>query len=604
MFTIKAVYQVNWYSLFYLISSVLTFLILFYMGWRKGYPLLSWILILVTGSLFFIIGTKLLTFRSEEWSMLFREGVFPHTDNKSAIGGLLFAILGIQLSRSWLKIREFVLDTYVLMVPLGLAIQKVGCLLAGCCFGTPTTLPWGVQYAQGTVVHYHHWITNTIPASGILSLPVHPVPLYEMISYLLIFGVLILLAPYLQKKGSRFLLAITLLALSRFTLEFFRDPAATVALGQTIGGLKAIQWVMLVTGILTGFLLLRKQKHPSVSINYLPETHSLMGRKLTMILLLSLLMWAVHDGFSPTEMMVMNFKLLPALILFGAHSWIRFTVPGFRLAGIIILILPLFIMGQSVPVTDKEEVWEYFHSFGAGGTFGSYRQAARYNEHEGFCGTTYDRKYYDQHIGMATFNYHYTQQRGYISHTYGGSLFGGVVMENEMNVPGSTRHYSFGLHPYMESNARWVGFGLGASIGYLNYIPTSPFDESTISSGIKTFPILPSVKFRVGPYDIIDLEYKFLDEFPTQLPIPTHQLSLGSGFGMKNGSGIRIGVAPPEASYFISANALLNERFMIQAKYINTSSFFPEIGKINFLSFGLSYRLPAQAKPSKVTQGN
>ena len=320
MFTIKAVYQVNWYSLFYLISSVLTFLILFYMGWKKGYPLLSWILILVTGSLFFIIGTKLLTFRSEEWSMLFREGVFPHTDNKSAIGGLLFAILGIQLSRSWLKVREFVLDTYALMVPLGLAIQKVGCLLAGCCFGTPTTLPWGVQYAQGTVVHYHHWITNTIPASGILSLPVHPVPLYEMISYLLIFGVLILLAPYLQKKGSRFLLAITLLALSRFTLEFFRDPAATVALGQTIGGLKAIQWVMLVTGILTGFLLLRKQKHPSVSINYLPETHSLMGRKLTMIFLLSLLMWAVHDGFSPTEMLVMNFKLLPALILFGAHS--------------------------------------------------------------------------------------------------------------------------------------------------------------------------------------------------------------------------------------------------------------------------------------------
>ena len=108
MFTIKAAYEVNWYSLFYLISSVLTFIFLFYLGWKKGYPIISWILILVSGALFFIIGTKLLTFRSHEWTTLFREGIFPHTGNKSAIGGLLFAILGIELSRSWLKVREFV----------------------------------------------------------------------------------------------------------------------------------------------------------------------------------------------------------------------------------------------------------------------------------------------------------------------------------------------------------------------------------------------------------------------------------------------------------------------------------------------------------------
>ncbi len=101
MFTIKAVYYVDWYSLSYLISSILTFIFLLYLGWKKGYPTLSWILILVTGALFFIIGTKLLTFRSEQWTTLFRDGVFPHTGNKSAIGGLLFAILGIELSRSW-----------------------------------------------------------------------------------------------------------------------------------------------------------------------------------------------------------------------------------------------------------------------------------------------------------------------------------------------------------------------------------------------------------------------------------------------------------------------------------------------------------------------
>ncbi len=58
---------------------------------------------------------------------------FKFWGEEFTINPLLFAILGIELSRSWLKIREFVLDTYVLIVPLGLAIQKVGCLMAGCC---------------------------------------------------------------------------------------------------------------------------------------------------------------------------------------------------------------------------------------------------------------------------------------------------------------------------------------------------------------------------------------------------------------------------------------------------------------------------------------
>lgn len=599
MFIVNGVNGGNWYSLFYLISSVLTFLFLLFLGIKKGYPILSWTLILVSGALFFIIGTKLFTFRSTEWAMLFRDGVFPHTASKSAIGGMLFAILGIELCRSWLKVKPFVLDTYVLMVPLGLALQKPGCLLAGCCFGTPTALPWGVQYAQGTAVHYHHWISNWIPPSDLFSQPVHPVPLYEIISYLMIFVALILLAPSLQKRGSRFLLAITLLAISRFSLEFFRSPEATQALGQVIGGLKAMQWVLLLLGLVSGIILLRKLKRPHTSEKEPSVVPDLMWRKFTLILILSLFIWVVHKGFSPTEMLVMNLKLLPALVLFGLHAWIRFTVPRFRLAGIIILILPLFIMGQSVP--DKEGVWEYFHSFGAGGTIGSFGQSAKYNEHEGGCGPGYNRKYYEQRYAMTSLNYNYVKQKGYIRFTYGGTFFGGINEESEIDIPGSTLHYTFGLHPYLDINSRWVGFGVGASFGNLKYFPTAPIDERTISSGMRTFPVLPSGKFRVGPYDIIDLEYKFQDEFPTQLPFLTHQISLGSGFGMINGSGLRIGLAPPEETYFVSANALIKNKFMIRLKYMYTSPTHYYFGGSNFLSFGLNYRLPTQPRNSHAT---
>ena len=600
MFTIDSLHSLNWYSISYLFSNILTFIVLFYLGWRKGYPLLSWILILVSGALFFIIGTKLLTFRAAEWTSLFREGVFPYTEDKSAIGGLLFAILGIELSRSWLKTREYVLDTYVIVVPMGLAIQKVGCLMAGCCFGTPSFLPWGIRYAQGTSVHYHHWITKSIQASDAWSMPVHPLPLYEILLYLLIFGILIFLSPQLKKRGSSFLLAITMLALGRFGLEFLRDPAATVALGQEVAGLKSMQWLMLFTSVTCGLLFIRKQRKASSPDKLSQDTQWNMWRKLVLICLLSMLIWGVHKGFSPAEILVLNLKLLPALILFGMHFWITYTVPRFRLAGIFLLLLPLLFMGQSIP--GKEGNWKIYHTFGAGGTFGSFGQEALYNEHESSCGTAYSRDYYTHDFGMGTLSYNYTQQDGYTSFSYGGSLFGGMDIQKEIDVPGSTRYYSLGVLPYVDFNYRWFGVGMGVSLGYQNYVPASPFDKKSINTGIKTFPFLPYAKLRVGPYDIFDMEYKFQDEFPTQFPVPTHQISWGSGFGMTNGSGLRMGVIAPVTGFFVSGRFLLRQKFLIQAKYTYSGEF--DYGNSQIMSFGFSYRLPAKPESSGPDSGN
>lgn len=586
MVTINSAYEVNWYSLFYLISSILPFVFLFYLGWKKGYPVLSWILILVTGALFFIVGTKLVNFRAFEWTNLFREGVFPNIESKSALGGLLVAILGIELSRNWLRIKEFVLDTYVLIVPLALAIQKPGCLLAGCCFGTQTSLPWGIRYAFGTPVHHHQWVSNTISGTESLSLPVHPVPFYEFLSYLVIFGILLLLGPRLLKRGSRFFLGLVMLCLSRFALEFLRDPVAASMVSGKIGGLRGIQWILLLSGLFTGLLFLRTLKQNQWSQIGQKEPTQPIWKIFIMILLLSILTWFVQEGFSPTEMLVLNLKFLTAMVFFGHHIWIRYTVPRFRLAGIFILILPLFIMGQTVP--GKDGPWQYFHSFGAGGTFGSFGQEARYNEHEGGCGgPAYSRNYYDHGFGLATLNYNFTKQRGYISYSYGGSIFGGADRESEIGSSDSDLHSSFGIHPYFNINSRWIGLGLGASMGYLNYIPTEPFDKRSITTGIKRFPLLPSGSFRLGPFDFLDLEYRFMDNFPSQLPFVSHQISIGSGFGIKNGSGLRVGFQAPYEGFFVGGNMLIKDKFIIRAKYSNT---YFEYGNSHVLSLGLNYR--------------
>ena len=39
-------------------------------------------------------------------------------------------------------------------VGLGIGLGRIGCFLNGCCFGTPTDLPWGVTFPEGSIPDY------------------------------------------------------------------------------------------------------------------------------------------------------------------------------------------------------------------------------------------------------------------------------------------------------------------------------------------------------------------------------------------------------------------------------------------------------------------
>jgi prolipoprotein diacylglyceryltransferase len=101
------------------------------------------------------------------------------------------------------------------LLPPVLALQKVACFAAGCCYGCPTTLPWGVVFPEDSLCD----------TPGIA---VHPVQVYDAVLPLIILGVLVAV----DRRGGEgvrpFLLPLMvgLYALARFGTEFLRPQEA------------------------------------------------------------------------------------------------------------------------------------------------------------------------------------------------------------------------------------------------------------------------------------------------------------------------------------------------------------------------------------------
>jgi phosphatidylglycerol:prolipoprotein diacylglycerol transferase len=76
-------------------------------------------------------------------------------------------------------------DGFVPTIGVGIAIARLGCLLHGCCFGTPSSLPWAVAFPSDSFIYHLHADHGLIAAGAARSLPIHPLPLYFIIAALL-----------------------------------------------------------------------------------------------------------------------------------------------------------------------------------------------------------------------------------------------------------------------------------------------------------------------------------------------------------------------------------------------------------------------------------
>lgn len=332
------------YPLFKIGGYWISFLILMYLGYRRKYPLLPFLIIILAARLTFMIGSRLGSVDEAQWSQLLAMNDIQNTVGQSVWGGILLAIPAIILTCRILSFKYPVFSLYVIAVPFGLAFQRIGCLLAGCCFGKPTTQLWGIAYSEGTFCYHSHAEYHLIELGDSFSLLVHPAPLYLIIGYLCTGFTLVWLSTRIQNQGKLLIAALGLLSSFRFVSEFFRDSASNLGMqGIEIGPFTLIQVICLIISIISILAFLRLES----SANF----RNASSQQLTpaIVTALGLVMVAIlfQGLFDAKDRFLLNVLFIFLLFAIGWKIWNSSLVPVPKWVLTILLVGPMWWMGQA-----------------------------------------------------------------------------------------------------------------------------------------------------------------------------------------------------------------------------------------------------------------
>lgn len=170
-------------------------------------------------------------------------------------GGLLGSLAMGWLAKRWMGLDLTALSDYFgVALPFGHAVGRLGCLAAGCCYGRPTQLPWGLALGGDPYC---------VTPRELWGLPLHPAQLYESLANAAI-GLFLLrvLLPRAQRKelapGTVFLAYVALYSAARFLVEFCRYDDR----GASLPPFSVSQWLALAGMAAAAALLMRRGVRP------------------------------------------------------------------------------------------------------------------------------------------------------------------------------------------------------------------------------------------------------------------------------------------------------------------------------------------------------
>jgi phosphatidylglycerol:prolipoprotein diacylglycerol transferase len=167
-----------------------------------------------------MIGAKV-PFVASDWSGLL-SGAAWFANGKTILFGLIGGYFGVELAKWSLDIKIKTGDGFAAPVAASVAVGRLACFQAGCCYGSPTSLPWGVVFPS---------------VDGIAR---HPTQIYEFVFHLSLAVILWILQVRGVLRGQLIKFYILCYVLYRFMSEFVRPEV------KLWGDLTGYQWASIL----------------------------------------------------------------------------------------------------------------------------------------------------------------------------------------------------------------------------------------------------------------------------------------------------------------------------------------------------------------------
>jgi hypothetical protein len=241
------------------------------------------------------------------------------------------------------------------------AVGRVGCLIAGCCFGHVTAVAWAVHYPVGSFAQVLHRELGLVGAAA-PSLPVHPVQAYESLALFALLAVAPWLKRVLKSDGAWALLVAAAYLAVRAAVDPLRAMVNTPSSLKMLGPASAFQWAALLASAACALGALwwwqRSRKPPAVAaaVQQLPLGHR------------AALLWMAQAGATLATqsegtwllrvLAVGSLTASAAFVLFELGAQERGRSVAYAAAALV-LVFPLALRAADGPRDDEQSRWLY-----------------------------------------------------------------------------------------------------------------------------------------------------------------------------------------------------------------------------------------------------
>ena len=243
--------NIGTYGVFMTIGICLTFILAVKRGRRFGLIVEDMLIVsafalgvaMLGGSLLYVF----VTYTPEQIIQFVRKGDFSFLGSGivfygGLIGGVIGALVGVRIAGcSLISIERAVVP----FIPLGHAVGRIGCVMAGCCHG--------FAYSGPFAIYYPHSVLGLSPEQGYF--PIQPL---EALINLVLCGVLLWYERRSKKTTELLLVYLGLYAICRFVLEMLRGDEGR-GIWNMLSTSQIVSVLLLVISV-SGVLWLKKSK--------------------------------------------------------------------------------------------------------------------------------------------------------------------------------------------------------------------------------------------------------------------------------------------------------------------------------------------------------